>query len=90
MPELTRFFGIIIRLFVETGGRHHTPHIHVYYQDETAVFSIDPIERLAGKLPRRQQRLVEAWMELYQEELITNWRRAQAGMPIEKIPPLQR
>jgi hypothetical protein len=90
MPELSRFSGIIIRIFTETGERHHRPHIHVYYQDEVAVYSIEPIELIVGELPRRQQRLLEAWMELYQEELLENWRLAVVGEPINKLPPLRR
>lgn len=90
MPELVRFFGIIIRMFVETGERHHMPHIHVYYQEYMAIYTVDPIELLAGELPRRQQRLVEAWMELYQNELLENWHRAQSGEPVQKMTPLQR
>jgi hypothetical protein len=77
-------------MFIETGERHHMPHLHAYYQNKQAVYSLTPIELVAGELPRRQQRLVEAWMELYQEELIENWNRATAGEPINKIPPLQR
>jgi hypothetical protein len=64
MPELSRFFGIIIRMFVEVGESHHVPHFHAYYQEDIAVFSIDPIELISGRLPKRQQRLVEAWAEL--------------------------
>jgi len=90
VPEISRFYGIIIRIFTETGERHHIPHIHVYYQDKKAVYGIDPIELLVGELPRRQQRLVEAWMELYQSELLENWSLALAGEPINKIAPLQR
>ena len=90
MPELVRFFGIIVRMFVETGERHHLPHIHVYYQEDTAVYGIDPIELLAGELPRQQKRLLEAWMELYQVELLENWRLAQIGEPVNKMAPLRR
>lgn len=54
---------------MEAGLQHHVPHFHVYYQDEIAVFSIDPVEMIAGDLPRHQIRLVEAWAELHQEEL---------------------
>lgn len=90
MPELVRFFGIIIRMFVETGERHHAPHIHVYYQEYIAVYGIHPIELLAGELPRRQQRLVEAWMELYQSELLENWQHTQQGEPVNKMAPLRR
>jgi len=60
MPELARFFGIIIRMYVESSAAHHVPHLHAYYQDEVAVYSIDPIELISGSLPKRQQRLVEA------------------------------
>ena len=55
MPELSRFFGIIIRMSVEVGGPHHLPHLHAYYQDDVAVLGLDPIELMAGELPRRQR-----------------------------------
>lgn len=90
MPEIARFYGIIIRMFMETGERHHQPHIHVYYQDETAVYGIDTIELLAGTLPKRQRRLAEAWIELYQEELLDNWHLINNGQPIYRLPPLHR
>jgi len=77
-------------MFTETGVQHHTPHLHVYYQEYEAIYSIAPIQLIIGSLPRRQQRLVEAWIELYQEELIENWNRVDAGEPINKIPALQR
>jgi hypothetical protein len=44
MPELSRFFGIIIRMYAEVGGPHHVPHFHAYYQDEVGIYSLDPIE----------------------------------------------
>lgn len=47
MPELSRFFGIIIRMYMEVGGPHHLPHFHAYYQEEAAVFGLDPIELIA-------------------------------------------
>jgi len=58
MPELSRFFGVIIRMYVEAGGPHHLPHFHAYYQDDVAVVGLDPVELIAGSLPRRQRRLV--------------------------------
>ena len=73
MPELSRFFGIIVRMFVEVGGPHHTPHFHAYYQDATAVFGIEPVEMIVGALPQRQRRLAEAWAELHQEQLMEAW-----------------
>jgi len=61
LPEISRFFGIIVRMYAEPGAPHHRPHFHVYYQNHSAVYGIDVIEMLNGTLPRRQQRLVEAW-----------------------------
>jgi len=89
MPELSRFFGIIIRMFVEVGGTHHRPHFHAYYQEAVAVFGIDPVELIAGELPTRQRRLVEAWAELHQGELAADWQRLQAGRPPKPIEPLR-
>jgi len=89
MPEISRFLGIIIRMFVEPGTPHHRSHFHAYYQDDVAIYSIEPLELIAGHLPRRQQRFVEAWAELHQYELIENWERLQQGeLPI-KIEPLK-
>jgi hypothetical protein len=88
MPELSRFYGIIIRMYCEIGP-HHTPHFHAYHGDDEAVYGLNPIELLAGSLPRRQARLVEAWAELRQAELIADWQRLQAGtepLPIDPLP----
>jgi Domain of unknown function (DUF4160) len=88
MPELSRFFGIIIRMYMEAGEPHHSPHFHAYYQDDVAVFSLEPIDLIAGSLPRRQLRLVEAWAELHQDELLAAWELLQAGEQPQPIEPL--
>lgn len=89
MPELSRFFGIIIRMFSEPSEKHHTPHFHAYYQEHIAVFSISPVALIAGTMPQRQQRLVEAWAELHQEELLSDWNLLDDGRRPVKIAPLQ-
>ncbi len=89
MPELCRFFGIIIRMYMEVGSPHNKPHFHAYYQNEVAIFCIDPVELIAGSLSRRQQRLVEAWAELHQIELMEDWQRLQHGILPKPIEPLQ-
>ena len=89
MPELSRFFGIIIRMYLEAGMPHHTPHFHAYYQNETGVFSIQPLELIAGTLPRKQLRLVEAWAELHQNELTNDWELLQSGRLPLPINPLK-
>lgn len=87
MPEISRFFGIIIRMYVEAGP-HHAPHFHAYYQDWSAAFSFEPVELLAGALPIRQRRLVEAWAEIHRAELLDNWRTLQRGGIRKAIDPL--
>jgi hypothetical protein len=89
MPEISRFFGIIIRMFVEAGGAHHKAHFHAYYGEHVGIFGIDEIEHLAGTLPKRQERLVLAWVELHQAELQRNWAALQEGRPPSKIEPLR-
>ena len=89
MPELARFFGIIVSMYAELGAPHHQPHFHAYYQNQSAVYGIDPVEMINGSLSRRQQRLVEAWAELHQGELLENWERLQAGQFPFKIAPLR-
>ena len=89
VPELCRFYGIIIRMYFEAMEPYHTPHFHAYYQDEVAVYQIDSLELLAGSLPKRQQRLVEAWAELHEQELLLDWERLQTGNPPLPIAPLK-
>ena len=89
MPEISRFFGIMIRMFVEAGGPHHTPHFHAYYQEHVGIFDVERIELLAGSLPRRQERFVLAWAELHKVELIDAWRTLQEGRLPAKIEPLK-
>ena len=89
MPEIARFFGVVVRMYVEAGHSHHRPHFHAYYQDAVGVYAIDNVDLIAGSLPRRQQRLVLAWAELHQEELRSNWQLLQAGRRPFKIAPLR-
>ena len=76
-------------MFVEVGGRHHRPHFHAYYDEHVAVFTLDPVELVAGMLPQRQRRFVEAWAELHQAELIADWQLLQAGRRALPIDPLR-
>ena len=85
MPELSRFFGIIIAMF---GGDHNPPHFHVRYGDNEAIITIkDGIVK--GELPRKVLKDVFKWMDLHQAELSENWQRLQDGKDIVKIEPLK-
>lgn len=89
MPEIARFYGIIVRMFAEPDAPHHRPHFHAYYQNRVGIYAIDVIELLGGVLPVTQARLVEAWAELHQGELLEDWKRLQSGKRPLKIAPLR-
>jgi hypothetical protein len=76
-------------MFAEVGAGHHVPHFHAYYQEEVGIFSVDPVDMIGGSLPRRQRRLVEAWAELHQNELMADWNSLQQGKPPRPIEPLK-
>jgi len=90
VPELSRFFGIIIRMYAEAGAPHHEPHFHAYYQESMAIYRLAPVELLAGGLPRRPQRLVEAWAELHEDDLLADWQLLQSGRKPFPIEPLEK
>ena len=75
-------------MYVETGGQHHRSHFHAYYGDDVAIYTLSPIELMAGSLPRRQRRLVEAWAELHEDELLADWQLLQSGQVSLPIAPL--
>ncbi len=87
MPEISRFFGIIITMYYEY-GRHQRPHFHARYGDFRASFTINRPELLAGSMPRRQQHLILAWAELHQTELLDNWQRVTEEQPLLYIAGL--
>ena len=76
-------------MFVEAGAPHHVAHFHAYYQGEVGVFGIDPVELIAGSVPARQRRFIEAWAELHQTELRSDWQRLQEGRRALPIEPLR-
>ena len=76
-------------MFSEAGASHQIAHFHAYFQDEAAVFSIRPVELIAGTFPQKQRRLVEAWAELHQAELIADWKLLHSGRAALPIEPLK-
>jgi hypothetical protein len=85
MPEICRFFGIIIRMFFE---EHNPPHIHVEYQGRQAVFDLGGNVTRGELRSRTAKKLVREWIDLHVDELREDWELAQAGQPIKKIAPL--
>ncbi len=88
MPVISMFYGIIVRLYLLDNQHHNAPHIHARYAEFEAFIRIDDGEVLAGELPRKQLRLVQAWIELRRDELLADWALAIAGEPPYKIAPL--
>jgi len=68
---------------------HNPPHIHAYYQGLKSTFNITTCEMIEGDLPQKQIRLIIAWMELHQDELIADWDLSQNGEKPYCIEPLK-
>lgn len=88
MPVISMFHGIIIRMYFLDNQHHSVAHIHARYAEFEASIGIDNGEILAGQLPRKQLRLVQAWIELRRDELLADWTLALAGEMPYKIDPL--
>ncbi|MCL4265094.1 MAG: DUF4160 domain-containing protein [Anaerolineae bacterium] len=86
MLELSRFYGITIRMYYDD---HPPPHFHAIYGQQEAQVGIDPITVLNGQLPRRTLSMVFEWSALHQRELMQNWVRLQTNQRAEKIEPLE-
>ena len=85
MPEISRFYGIIIYMYIDD---HNPPHFHVWYDEYEATITIqDGI--VTGSLPRRALKLVYEWLDLHKDELMDNWNRLQRGEDFKKINPLE-
>jgi hypothetical protein len=69
--------------------RHHSPHIHIRYNEFKAVCRIPDGEVLEGSLPNKQMKLVQAWIVLHQDELMADWKLASEGQTPFKIEPLR-
>jgi hypothetical protein len=83
------FYGILVSIFFEDNDRHHLPHIHVRYSGEKASISIADGSILAGTIPARQLKMVQAWVEIHKDELYADWELSVAGEEPFRIAPLQ-
>lgn len=88
MPELSRFYGIVIRMYFNDTGQHSLPHFHVSYADAEAVYLLDGT-LIDGELPPKQDKLVVAWAALHEQELEENWRLATTTGECYRIAPLR-
>ena len=85
MPEICRFYGIIIRMYF---ADHPPPHFHAEYGEHEALVTIEEPRMFAGNLPGRAWNLVREWVFLHQEELLALWYQARQSRLLTKIEPL--
>ena len=86
MPTISRFFGIVIRMYYND---HAPPHFHAEYGEHEAAIEIDTLSVQEGRLPPRVLGMVLEWAAQHRGELRQNWRRAERKMPLTKIAPLE-
>ena len=85
MPEVSRFYGIVVAMF---WGDHNPPHFHARYGGDQAVIEIGTLRVLEGHLPPRALGLVMEWASQHSEELFQNWNNVESNQPLNKIAPL--
>ena len=83
MPEITRFYGIVIKIFFLR--EHNPPHFHAVYGEHNGIFEIKTLKMLEGDLPKKAQSLIVEWAGNYKAELMEMWNKKQ----LQKLPPLE-
>ncbi len=83
MPEISRFYGIVIKMYF-LASEHNLPHIHAIYNKSIAVIDIQTLEVIEGEIPKRALRLVKEWVFIHKNEIKDIWKTQQ----FKKIEPL--
>jgi len=86
MPEISRFYGIVIRMFYD---EHNPPHFHAQYGEFNAVIKINDYALSEGYLPPKALGLVTEWANIHREELLKNWELARESNELIMIEPLK-
>lgn len=84
MPVLSRFYGIVIRMYYAQ-SEHNPPHIHALYGDDMAAINIQTKEIMDGYLPSKALSMVQEWISIYQEDLLHIWESQE----FKALPPLE-
>lgn len=88
MPIISDFYGIIIRMYFKDNEKHKLPHLHANYNEYTAIFDLNG-NIIDGKIPNSQKKIVQAWIEIHNEELNNLWDLLVEGKKGFKINPLK-
>jgi hypothetical protein len=86
MPEVSRFYGISVRMYYDD---HNPPHFHAIYAADEVEVGIDPLNVLRGNLPRRALGMVLEWAAAHQQELLDNWALLDNDQPPNRIEALK-
>jgi hypothetical protein len=86
MPEVCRFNGIVIRMYM---NEDQPPHFHAYYAGRNVRVGIDPIQVIDGAIHPRARRMVLRWAGIHLQELLANWMIAERKGSLRRIEPLQ-
>lgn len=88
MPVLCTFYGIIVRMYREKGGKHKVPHIHAEYSGDEVVVDFNG-NIIEGELPNSKMKLLVAWIEIHRDDLEANWKLLSDGEQNFRIDPLK-
>ena len=83
MPEISRFYGIVIKMFFKP-KEHEPSYIHALYGEYVGIFDLQSMEMTEGDLPKKAQELIKEWLYKNQEELLKMWETQK----LRKLPPL--
>ena len=84
MPEISRFYGLVIKMFFKP-KEHEPPHIHALYGEYIGIFELSSLQMLEGDLPSKAHQLVSEWLQIHQQELLSMWKTQL----LKKLPPLE-
>ena len=88
MPTLSMFYGIIVTMYKEKGGKHNKPHLHARFSGDEIVVALDGTI-IEGNIPANKMKLLSAWMVIHHDELEANWELLSNGQEYFKIEPLR-
>jgi len=87
MPIISQFYGIVVFMYFDDKNQHNLPHIHARYNEYKVSYDFDA-NLLSGQLPTKQIKLLEAWIIIHKEELMTLWKVMEEEGKMFKIKPL--
>ena len=88
MPVISKFYGIIIRMYFKDNEQHKLLHLHANYNEYTAIFDFYG-NIIDGEIPNNKRKIIQAWIEIHQEELNHLWELLVKGKEGYKIDPLK-